>query len=96
MTVLTYFAIIINMNSKHRKTLKAIFAEQVNGNMEWREIESLLVAIGCRVLEGKGSIVTFEKDGLRVTFHRPHPDKAALRYRVKDARNFLIELRVKP
>lgn len=84
------------MDSKHRKTLKAIFAEQVNGNMEWREIESLLVAIGCRVLEGKGSIVTFEKDGLRVTFHRPHPDKAALRYRVKDARNFLIELRVKP
>ncbi len=76
----------------------AIFADPVNGNMEWREIESLLVAIGCRVLEGSGATVTFEKDGLRVTFHlhRPHPDKAALRYRVKDARNFLTELKVKP
>ncbi|MEI6261235.1 MAG: hypothetical protein WCR46_15190 [Deltaproteobacteria bacterium] len=30
-TVLTHFAIITNMNRKHRKTLKAIFAEQVNG-----------------------------------------------------------------
>jgi hypothetical protein len=84
------------MNRKYRKTLMSIFADPVNGNMEWREIESLLVAIGCRVLEGSGSTVTFEKDGLRVTFHRPHPDKAALRYRVKDARNFLIELKVKP
>ena len=74
----------------------AIFADPVNGNMEWREIESLLVAIGCRILEGSGSTVTFEKDGLRVTFHRPHPGKAALRYRVKDARNFLLELKVKP
>lgn len=27
---------------------------------------------------------------------RPHPDKTALRYRVKDARNFLTELKVKP
>jgi hypothetical protein len=92
----THFAIIIGMNSKHKKTLKAIFADQVNGNMEWREIEALLVAIGCRVLEGNGSTVTLEKDGLRATFHRPHPDKDALRYRVRDARNFLTELRVKP
>lgn len=84
------------MNSKHRKTLLAIFTDPVNGNMEWREIESLLVAIGCRVLEGNGSTVTFEKNGLRATFHRPHPDRAALRYRVKDARNFLTELRLKP
>ncbi len=26
---------------------------------------------------------------IRVDFHRPHPDKAALRYRVKDTRKFL-------
>ena len=84
------------MNNKHRKTLLAIFADPVNGNMEWREIESLLVALGCRVLEGNGSTVTFERDTLRATFHRPHPDRAALRYRVKDTRNFLTELKVKP
>jgi hypothetical protein len=83
------------MNSKHRKTLTTIFTDPANGNMEWHEIESLLVALGCRIIEGKGSSVTFEKDGLRATFHRPHPDKAALRYRVKDAREFLTQLRVK-
>jgi len=84
------------MNSKHRKTLTAIFTDPANGNMEWREIESLLVALGCRIVEGRGSSVTFEKDGVRATFHRPHPDKAALRYRVKGAREFLTQLRVKP
>jgi hypothetical protein len=84
------------MNSKHRKTLTAIFSDPVNGNMEWREIESLLVALGCRIVEGRGSSVTFEKDGARATFHRPHPDKAALRYRVKGVREFLAQLRVRP
>lgn len=82
------------MNSKNRKILKMIFADPVNGNIEWRDIESLLVTVGCRVVEGKGSSVTFEKDGVRATFHRPHPDKAALRYRVKAAREFLLQLRI--
>lgn len=77
--------------------MEAIFAEPVNGNMEWRDIvEALLKAIDCRVAEGSGSTVTFEKDGMRVTFHRPHPEKAALRYRVKDVRNFLTALGVTP
>lgn len=84
------------MNSRHRKTLELIYAEPVNGNLPWRDIEALLVSLGCRVIEGVGSSVTFERDGLRVRFHRPHPQKEALRYRVKDARLFLEQLGVKP
>lgn len=84
------------MNSKHRKTLEAVFADPVNGNLEWSRIEALLVAAGCRVVEGSGSSVTFEKDGARAYFHRPHPDKAALRYRIKDARAFLDRIGVRP
>ena len=77
------------MNKKHKKTLTAIFTDPVNGNIEWNKIESLFVSLGCQVIEGSGSSVTFEKDGIRAYFHRPHPDKAALRYRVKDARKFI-------
>jgi hypothetical protein len=84
------------MNSKMRKTIRAIFADPINGNLEWRDVEALLVAVGCSIIEGKGSSVTFEKDGIRATFHRPHPDKAALRYRVKGVRDFLTLLRIKP
>ena len=84
------------MNSKHRKTVEAIFGNPVNGKIEWSRIEVLLVAVGCTVIEGSGSSVTFEKNGKRVYFHRPHPQKEALRYRVKDAIYFLESIGVKP
>ena len=84
------------MNNKQRKTLEAIFADPVNGNLEWSLIESLLKAVGCRVIEGSGSSVTFEKDGKRAHFHRLHPERHALRYRVRDAREFLRLIGVTP
>ncbi|MEN9314058.1 MAG: hypothetical protein RIS35_451, partial [Pseudomonadota bacterium] len=57
------------VNSKHRKTLEAIFADPVNGAIEWSRIEALLLAVGCRLIEGSGSSVTFERDGVRAYFH---------------------------
>lgn len=84
------------MNSKQRKTLDAIFADPINGNIDWSLIESLLKATGRRVIEGSGSSVTFEKDGKRAYFHRPHPARAALRYRVAAVREFLIQIGVRP
>jgi hypothetical protein len=84
------------MNNTQRKTLGSVFAEPLNGAIEWRRIEALLVAVGCSVTEGSGSSVTFEKDGLRAHFHRPHPNKEALRYRVRDVRNFLNAIGVTP
>ena len=84
------------MNSRHSKTLEQIFAEPVNGNLEWRRIEALLLAVGCRRIEGSGSSVSFEKDGLKARFHQPHPQREALRYRVADARIFLQAVGVTP
>ena len=72
--------------------MEAIFSNPVNGNMEWSKIKALLVALDCRVIEGTGSSVTFEKDGIRGYFHRPHPEKDALIYRVKSARKFLTKI----
>jgi HicA toxin of bacterial toxin-antitoxin, len=84
------------MNATHTKTLEAIFANPVSKSLEWRRIEALLVAIGCQVIEGNGSRVRFEKDGLIATFHRPHPAKEAKPYQVRDARQYLEILGVKP
>lgn len=56
----------------------------------------LLVAVGCVVVEGRGSQVRFVKDGMIETFHRPHPAKVAKRYQVAAARAFLLGLGVKP
>lgn len=84
------------MNSKHKKTLKAVFADPVSPAIEWADIEHLLIAVGCEVIEGSGSRVRFVKDGLLENFHRPHPDKEAKRYQVRIARDYLIKLGVKP
>lgn len=84
------------MNARQRKTLQAVFADPVNGNIEWRRIESLLVALGCKVIEGRGSRVTFLLNNERADFHRPHPGKEALRYRVKDVRKFLLRAGINP
>ena len=89
----TYFA---PMNSKHRKTLAAVFTDPVSGTIEWAVVESLLLAAGARLIEGRGSRVRFEKDGEVATFHRPHPAKEAKRYQVRDARDFLERIGVKP
>lgn len=84
------------MNSKQRRTLEAVFTDPVPVSIEWAAIESLLIAVGCRVIEGSGSRVRFECQGHIASFHRPHPDKEAKRYQVRDAREFLVSLGVKP
>ena len=80
------------MNSKHRKTLATIFTDPMSGNLPWDRIEALLVSVGCQVIEGSGSSVTFEKNGRRAYFHRPHLQREALMYRVKAVREFLTKL----
>lgn len=84
------------MNSKHRRTLAAIFANPVSGSISWGAVESLLIAAGCRVIEGEGSRVRFELNGMVGSFHRPHPAKEAKRYQVRDAREFLAKIGVRP
>lgn len=84
------------MNSRHRKTLAAVFAEPVSGTIDWAAVEALLVAAGARVIEGRGSRVRFEKDGEVETFHRPHPAKEVKRYQVRAARAFLSRIGVEP
>ena len=84
------------MNAMHHKTLIAIFANPVSATLAWRRIEALLIALGCQVIEGHGSRVRFEKNGVIAAFHRPHPTKEAKPYQVRDARIFLEAIGVKP
>jgi len=84
------------MNSKQKRTLTMVFADPVSPTIAWLDIESLLIAAGGKVIEGAGSAVRFECNGVIARFHRPHPDKEAKRYQVKDARAFLAAVGVKP
>ena len=77
------------MNKTHQKILEAVFRKPVPTNLEWRRIESLFKAVGAKTIEGTGSRVRFELNGVIGTFHRPHPQKEVKPYQVRDARSFL-------
>lgn len=84
------------MNSKHRKTLQAIFAKPTAGTIVFKDIEALLLALACTMTEGAGSRVRFDKDGKAFLCHRPHPSKEAKRYQVEQVREFLEQLELRP
>jgi len=84
------------MNNKHRNILILIFSQPAPKTLAWLAIEGLLEAAGAKTIEGRGSRVRFELNGVVATFHRPHPDKEAMPYQVRDARSFLAQAGVTP
>ncbi len=83
------------MNSLQRKTLVRVFAVPIPASLAWADVESLLVGVGCTVLEGSGSRVSFAFNGHIESFHRPHPTKEAKRYQVRQAQEFLERVGIK-
>ena len=81
----------MELNSKHRKTLNAIFENPIKSNIPWSDIETMLIALGAEVSEGAGSRVRIALNEIRAVFHRPHPEKEIDKGAVKSVRRFLIE-----
>lgn len=77
------------MNKQHQNTLDDIFKTPVPTGLAWKRIEALFKALGAKSIEGRGSRVRFELNDVVATFHRPHPQKEAKAYQVRDARRFL-------
>jgi hypothetical protein len=84
------------VDSKHRKTLEAIFEKPERANIVWRDIEAFLIALGAEITEGNGSRVRVALKGVRAVFHRPHPRKETNKGAVKSVRRFLEAAGVKP
>ncbi len=84
------------MNARHRKTLEAIFERPERADIAWRDIESLVIALGGEISEGSGSRVRVALYGVRAVFHRPHPRKEANKGTIKSVRRFLDEAGVEP
>lgn len=94
--MIAIYAIIWIVNKRHRQTLEAIFRTPPPVNLEWRRIEMLFTALGAKTIEGSGSRVRFELNGVIATFHHPHPQKEAKPYQVRDARRFLEIAEIEP
>lgn len=84
------------MNSRHRRTLEAIFQRPERSNIPWQDIEALFVALGAEISEGQGSRVRVALGGVRAVFHRPHPQKETVKGAVRSVRRFLQEAGFEP
>ncbi len=81
---------------KATQTLEAIFAEPTRANIPWRDIESLFKHLGADVSRGSGSRLRVALNGVRATFHRPHPRPEAHKPLVRSVRRFLEAAGVAP
>jgi len=84
------------MKAAHRQTLDKIFENPVSGSIKWRDVEALLIALGAEVSEGSGSRVRFTISGQTLFLHRPHPSPDTKRWAVRDIREFLTNVGMRP
>jgi hypothetical protein len=84
------------MNNKHREALRKIFDVPVRGDVAWRDVEKLFIALGADVSEGSGSRVRVALGGVRAVFHRPHPAPVTDKGSLKSVRRFLEQAGEKP
>ena len=77
------------MNTKHLKTLSAIFDTPTRANITFSDMESMVKAMGGEVIEREGSRVILSVAGGLWHAHRPHPGREAKKYQVESFRNFL-------
>ena len=84
------------MNTKHRRTLAAIFARPTSPSIVFADIEGLVKALGGTVAEREGSRVKIELRGEQWRCHRPHPGKEAKKYQVEEARELFERVGVSP
>lgn len=91
-----FYGIMKIMNSKHQRTLEAIFATPVQSSIKWKDIESLFNALGAEIQEGRGSRIRILLNKEEAVFHRPHPKNETDKGAVVSVRRFLENAGVKP
>ena len=79
------------MNKKQKQTLNKILEKPERSDIPWSNIESLIVALGGEISEGRGSRVRVVLNDVKAVFHRPHPERVTEKGAVKSVSRFLKE-----
>jgi hypothetical protein len=82
------------LSHHHRETIDKIFGHPTSGNVEWRQVRSLLEAVGTVTEEHSGKIVV-QVGPDRKTFHVPR-DKDIDDQMVRDLRAMLADAQLVP
>ncbi len=82
---------MLKLSKKHQRTLDDIFKNPIKSNVNWQDIENLLISMGAQISEGRGSRVRIYLNNIRAVFHRPHPQKEVDKGALKSMRRYLEE-----
>jgi hypothetical protein len=79
------------MNKRQRQTFNRILEKPERSDIPWSDIESLFIALGAEISEGRGSRVRVALGDVKAVFHRPHPVRLTEKGAVRSVRRFLKE-----
>src|SRR5438034_11848599 len=87
---------IAPMSRKHESLLRAIFQDPVSGNIQWREVESLLHHLGATTEPLAKARLRVRLNGVEGTLHRPHHGDALGRQDILHIREYLAHAKATP
>lgn len=80
-----------HISNKHLKVLLRVFKNPVASDIDWDDVESLILALGGEIREGSGSRKRLKLGDARAVFHEPHPRGEMDKGAVKSLRDFLLK-----
>jgi hypothetical protein len=83
-----------DLNNHHRVTLEKIFSHPLSGNVEWRQVLSLLDAVGTTTQEPNGKVQVELRGETKVL--QPPDDKDVDRQLIVDLRRMLTDAGLEP
>lgn len=84
------------MSHKHENLIRSIFHDPISGNIQWREVESLLRHLGAEAEPLSGARLRVRLNGQEGILHRPHHSNTLLREDVRHLREYLARARITP
>jgi len=85
------------MNSRQVATLKSIFNHPTPSNIRWKQIVSLLKAVGGELDEARsGSRIAITVNKRVSVVHKPHPGSEVGQHTVRDIRDLLKDAGITP
>lgn len=77
------------MSHKHENLIRTIFHDPISGNIQWREVESLLKHLGVEMDQLSGARIRAKLGRAETILHRPHHSNTLDRHAVQHLREFL-------
>ena len=77
------------MSHKHRNVLEAIFRDPISSNIQWREVESLLVHLGATIEASHGARFRVLLNRHEFFVHHPHHGNEFAKPEIKHLRECL-------